>query len=411
MHIDSERLNRGLAELARIGARPDGGVQRLAFTQEDLAGREYVAGRLRGIGLEPQVDAIGNLFAIRPGIERESGRTGVVLLGSHTDTVGNAGRYDGSLGVLSALEVLEVLQEGGIQTRHPVGLVSFVNEEGVRFMPDMMGSLYLRGDLDLDEVRSITGTDGVPIGGELDRLRMAGTDSLGDHPIRAFLEVHIEQGPELERQGAAVGAVTGVQGLNWMEVSLDGRANHAGTTPMQDRKDCGLLAAEIIREVRALTGEISGLRGTVGRVSLKPNLINVIPGRATLTVDLRHPHQPTLESSSREIRGRVVRIAREHGIEIQVRDTASAPAVDFDPEVVTAITDSMAALGLGDRRLVSGAGHDAQIMASAHPSGMIFVRSRDGVSHNPAEYSSPEDCAAGAAVLLGAALRLAELVD
>lgn len=422
MKINSERLARGLTDLAGIGALPGGGVERLAFSALDRAGREYVAERLSAIGLEPKVDAIGNLFCVRPAAtatdDRElsqepgdPGQDGVVFLGSHTDTVANAGRYDGSLGVLAALEVLTVLQENGVRTRFPTGLISFVNEEGVRFMPDMMGSLYVRGDLSLDALLPIVGTDGLSIGEALRDSRMAGQDSIRAYPIRAFVEVHIEQGSELEARNASVAAVTGVQGLSWMEVHLTGRANHAGTTPMTARADCALVAGQIIQEVRQLTQETQGLRGTVGRVELGPNLVNVIPGRATLTVDLRHPEQTMLESAVRKMRGRIELLANHEGLGCRIRETASAPAVQFDPLVVDAVTAAVSESGLGDHTLISGAGHDAQIMASAVPSGMIFVRSRDGISHNPAEYSSPADCAAGAAVLLGATLRLASVVS
>lgn len=420
MNINPERLTRGLTDLAGIGALPSGGVERLAFSELDRAGRDYVAERLRAIGLEPQVDAIGNLFCVRPAspgagdTTRDLGapqRDGVVFLGSHTDTVGNAGMYDGSLGVLAALEVLTVLQENAVRTRFPTGLISFVNEEGVRFMPDMMGSLYVRGDLSLDELLPIVGTDGCSIGEALRDSGMAGRDSIRKYPIRAFVEVHIEQGPKLEARNAAVGAVTAVQGLSWMEARLTGRANHAGTTPMAVRADCAVVTGQIIQEVRNLTRETMDLRGTVGRVEFSPNLVNVIPGRASLTVDLRHPDQAVLESAVRTIRGRIELLAKDEGLDCRIRDTASAPAVQFDPMVVEAVMSAMSEAGLGNCTLISGAGHDAQIMASAVPCGMIFVRSRDGISHNPAEYSSPEDCAAGATVLLGAALRLAEVVS
>jgi N-carbamoyl-L-amino-acid hydrolase len=404
MRINGDRLLTGLAELATIGALPGGGVQRLAFTQEDLQGRDYVASRLRGLGLQPRVDAAGNLFAIRPGTDPAAP---LVLVGSHTDTVGNAGRFDGALGVLAALEILAYLQESGVETRHPVGLVSFVNEEGVRFMPDMMGSLYVRGDLDLGTLRSIAGTDGSTIGHNLDYLGMAGSESLIDRPIKAFLELHIEQGPELESLNLPAAVVTGVQGLRWMEVKLAGRANHAGTTPMARRHDAGLVAGQITAFLRRLTQDVPGLRGTVGRVTFKPNLVNVIPSEVVLTVDLRHPDQDQLDEAVVTVRTNILGLAAQEGVRCEIAETASAPAVAFDGEVVDSIRSGMTTLGLEAHSLISGAGHDAQILASHCPAAMVFVRSRNGISHNPAEYTSDEDCVTGADILLQAVVQLA----
>lgn len=406
MRINANRLLNGLAELAAIGALPGGGVQRLAFTPEDLRGRDYVAGRLRLLGLEPRVDAVGNLFAIRPGTEAHAP---VVLIGSHTDTVGSGGRFDGALGVLAALEILARLQEELVQTRFPVGLVSFVNEEGARFMPDMMGSLYLRGDLDTDAVRRIAGTDGSTIGDNLDQLGMAGTDSLIGVPLRAFLELHIEQGPELEGLNLPAGVVTGVQGLRWMEVRLKGRSNHAGTTPMANREDAGLVAAQITAAVRRLALDTPGLRGTVGRITLRPNLINVIPSEAALTVDLRHPSQESLDNAVAKMKADILTLAAKEGVTCQIEETASAPAVEFDPDVVAAVEAGMESLGLEPHGLISGAGHDAQILAAQCPAAMVFVRSRDGISHNPREFTSDDDCVTGADILLQAVLHLAKV--
>ncbi|MBO6574856.1 MAG: M20 family metallo-hydrolase [Rhodothermales bacterium] len=402
--MNRSRLLARLDDLARIGALEGGGVQRLAFTEQDLAGRRFVEHHLQRMDLTPRIDAIGNLWALRPGDHPDAAP---VLLGSHTDSVGRAGRFDGSLGVLAALEVLEVLHENAHSTHRPVGLVSFVNEEGVRFMPDMMGSLYLRGDLDTDWVRAVRGTDGTTIGENLDKLGMAGSEDLRSSSVHAFLELHIEQGPVLEEVGLPVAVVTGVQGLRWLEITLKGTANHAGTTPMDRRQDAGLVAARVVVAMRECTQSIPGLRATVGRLVPSPNLINVIPGTVELTLDLRHPEQDTLDHAVERMRGTVAGLAEAEGVGYDIHETASAPAVQFDDLVVQAARDGAAALGLPVHELISGAGHDAQILARHCPSGMLFVRSRGGVSHNPAEYSSPEDVEAGANALLQAALRLA----
>ncbi|MFT5143310.1 MAG: N-carbamoyl-L-amino-acid hydrolase [Rhodothermales bacterium] len=404
MLINDTRLLKNLADLARIGALPGGGVSRLAFSAEDREGRDYVAAQLSNLGLESHYDAIGNLWAIRPGSGADQS---VVMLGSHTDSVGAAGKYDGALGVLAALEVLTVLVENDVQTAHPVGLASFVNEEGVRFMPDMLGSMFVRGDLDAEQVRGIIGTDGSTIGVNLDQTGMAGLADMRALALNAFLEVHIEQGPILDQREWPVGTVTAVQGLKWLEVTLTGTANHAGTTPMNQRRDAGFVAGQIIGLVRETASEVPDLMGTVGRLVLKPNLINVIAQEATMTIDLRHPVQAHLEAAVARVEAAVRDLAGREGLHVDIVQTASAPAVDFDPRVVQAVRNAQSVLGLPPLEMTSGAGHDAQIIASCCPSGMIFVRSIGGVSHNPAELSRDEDMVAGANVLLLATLDLA----
>lgn len=404
MRINGSRLLQNLEALGRIGGLPGGGVTRLAFSAEDRAGRDFVAERIRALGLTPRVDAIGNLWTVRSGVRSD---LPPVMLGSHTDSVAEGGVLDGALGVLAALEVLTVLSESGVETAHPVGLISFVNEEGVRFMPDMLGSLYLTGSLEAGAILGISGTDGRSIGEELARLDMAGSQELRNQPIHAFLELHIEQGPVLEREQLPIGVVTGVQGLRWLEVTLRGKANHAGTTPMAGRRDPGVAAGTLVLAARRLTEDVDGLRATVGRMVFHPNLVNVIPHEVVLTIDLRHPDQVQLDAASEWIRRRVFDAAAQFEVEARVRETASAPAVAFDGTVVEAVTQAVQDLGIPARRLISGAGHDAQIMAAHCASGMVFIRSRDGISHNPLEFSDPEDIVAGANALLGAALLLA----
>lgn len=390
-------------ELARIGARDDGGVCRLAFSESDLEARDYVETCLRELDAEIRIDAVGNLF----GIVR-TGRPGpVVMAGSHTDTVATGGRFDGSLGVLAAVEVASAIAEAEAAASGGTFIVAdFVNEEGVRFMPDMMGSLFLRGDLDIGAVRKIRDADGVSIGHELDRLGYAGSDALSDLGMDFFVELHIEQGPVLENSGQSIGVVTGVQGLKWFEITASGASNHAGTTPMQDRRDAGRAAARLIDHLYQLTEEVDGLRMTVGSVRVRPNLINVIPDLFTFTVDIRHPNPDVLEDVDRQIRARVRAADGEFGCEVSIESLADASPVDFDGQVVDAIADAATEMGLGARKMMSGAGHDAQILASSIPSGMIFVPSQDGISHNLNEFTAADDLVAGANVLLGTVLRL-----
>jgi N-carbamoyl-L-amino-acid hydrolase len=406
MGIHPTRFLRSIDALAVIGRRPDGGVERLAFSPADKAGRDWVEARMRELGLEIHVDPIGNLLGIRAG--REDGS--IVLMGSHTDTVAAAGRFDGSLGVVAALEAVAALNDAGVVTECPIGVVSFMNEEGVRFMPDMMGSLYVTGQIDLDTARRIVGIDGTTIGENIDRNGFAGASDWRQRPIGAYLELHIEQGPVLEGEDRTIGVVEGVQGLTWLEVVFEGLSNHAGTTPMALRRDAGYAAGALTRSVREMAidrGE--PLRATVGSVHWKPNLINVIAREAAVTVDLRHPTSAALADAEARVEASAREIAAAEGLRIRIRRLVHAAPVRFDELLVGHVQAAADSHGFSSRRMLSGAGHDAQIMAARCPCAMVFVPSRGGVSHSPLEYTAPEHLVAGAEVLLGAALRAADV--
>lgn len=402
LRVNGERLNQALAELARIGVLDGGGVCRLAFTHEDAAGRDYVEAWMRTLGLAIHIDAIGNMLGVREGTEPGP----LILMGSHTDTVGTGGRYDGSLGVLAGLEVLQTLNDRRIQTRLPVGVISFVNEEGVRFMPDMMGSLFMRGDLATDEVRSITGIDGSTIGANIDEIAYAGSADFTALNVGAFLELHIEQGPVLEQEGLTIAAVDGVQGITWIRFSLQGATAHAGATPIAMRRDAGYVAGCILQFARQLSTEIKGQRATVGSLTLEPNLVNVVAEQATLTVDLRNPDAAQLQEATDRLLTFVADCAEAEGVSVTHEILVDVAPVTFDANLVAIIEQSARALDLGTRRLTSGAGHDAQILATKYPAAMIFVPSVGGISHNITEYTKPEDVVAGANVLLQSILRL-----
>jgi N-carbamoyl-L-amino-acid hydrolase len=405
LRIDAGRLNTSLEDLARIGARAGGGVTRLAFTEVQKAGRDHVEAWMRALGLDVRIDGIGNMIGVRAG--REAGP--VVLTGSHTDTVGTGGRYDGALGVLAGLEAIAVLNDAGLTTRRPLAVVDFVNEEGVRYMPDMMGSQVFEGRLDLADARAAAGTDGTTLGDELDRLGFGGPDDFGGLDVHGFVELHIEQGPVLESEGLTIGVVDGVQGITWLAFRLRGQANHAGTTPMEMRKDAGFVAASIACHARRLAREIGGAqRTTVGSIAFGPNLVNVIPEEAYLTVDLRNPDAAHLAEAEARLRRYARDCADDEGVTLEVEDLTRVPPVAFDPSVVAEVERAAARLGYPARRLPSGAGHDAQILAARWPTAMIFIPSVGGISHNVREYSRPEDVAAGANVLLQTLLALAE---
>jgi N-carbamoyl-L-amino-acid hydrolase len=403
--IDAAMLHARLASLARIGAIEGGGCARLALTVEDKAGRDLVAGWMRELGLTVTIDMIGNVFGVRRG--REDGPP--VMTGSHIDTVRTGGRYDGNYGVLAGLEVCRALDTAGIVTRHPLCVAFFTNEEGARFQPDMLGSLVHAGGLSLQEAWAATDTAGVRLGDELVRIGYRGPAAPGEIRPRAYVELHIEQGPVLEEAGVTIGVVTGVQGISWHEFVVTGVSAHAGTTPMRLRHDAGYVAAASVTFVRQLVGEMGGAQvGTVGVCELRPNLINVIASHARFSVDLRNTDEHLLQAAEQRVFAFVDETAAAEGVTVARRRLARFEPVDFDPAIMGRVERIAQAQGHSTMRLPSGAGHDAQMMARLCPAGMIFVPSAKGLSHNVAEYTTPADLEAGAAVLLDVLLELAE---
>ncbi|HJS33717.1 MAG TPA: hydantoinase/carbamoylase family amidase, partial [Alphaproteobacteria bacterium] len=347
---------------------------------------------------------IGNVVALRKGQEDVM----PVMTGSHIDTVRTGGRYDGNYGVLAGLEVVRVLNEAGIVTRRPLAVAFFTNEEGARFAPDMLGSLTYVGGMSLDDARQVTAIDGKRLDDELERIGYRGDLAPGTIRPHAFVELHIEQGPVLDAEGIAIGAVENLQGISWQEVTIVGQSNHAGTTPMRLRHDAGYCAGAIAAFVRELPRTIGGAQvGTVGKVDLFPNLINVVAARAKATVDLRNTDDEVLMAAEARFSDFLTQLATREGVEIGTRRLARFAPVSFDAGVVRLVEDVTAELGYSHRRMTSGAGHDAQMLARICPTGMIFVPSVKGISHNPAEHTAPADIAAGANVLLHVMLRLA----
>ena len=410
--INKERLMHRLEELAQIGALEGGGdapplfggVSRLALSDLDRQARDLTVSWMRSLGLTIHIDQVGNMIGIRRGDEELP----PVMLGSHIDTVTVAGRYDGSYGVMAALEVINVLNDQQLNTHRPLGVTAFTNEEGVRYTPGMLGSAVYAEKLPVAEALAAQGFDGSIFGQELDRIGYTGPMKPGEiHPY-AFLELHIEQGPVLDQQNIPIGVVETVTGITWLEVTLTGTANHAGTTPIDLRRDAGLAAAKLIESLREIAVSIGGnQRATCGMITLEPNAINVIPGKAVLTVDLRNSDGAALIQAEELLYTRANEIEASDSVGITIRALEHVLLVKFDPSVVDVIEQTANELGILSRRMISGAGHDAQLMASMCPTAMIFVPSRDGISHSPAEYSSPEELETGANVLLHAALKLA----
>ena len=412
VRIDIDRLQRRLEDLAEIGAviGPGGerGCARLALTDEDRDGRDLVVTWMRDLGLSVGVDAIGNVFGTRAGTDASAA---AVMIGSHIDTVRTGGRFDGNLGVLAGLEVVEALDAAGIETVHPVTVAFFTDEEGARFAPDMLGSLVYVGGMTLEEALDIEAVDdGARLGAELERIGYRGSlPCPTDRAPHAFVELHIEQGPVLEDAGVTIGVVEGVQGISWTEVTIDGRSAHAGTTPMALRRDPVHAAAELTVFARALTERLGGTQvATVGRFEVRPNLVNVVASSVVLTVDLRNTDEALLREAEALLADRCAELERSEQVTIRMRSLARFEPVTFDPAMVDLVERTARGHGLSTLRLPSGAGHDAQMLARLCPSAMIFVPSVGGLSHNLAEFTASEDLEAGATVLLSVVLELAD---
>ena len=404
IRVDADHLNLRLAELARIGATDGCGVTRLALTDEDRAGRDLLRHWMTGAGLDVRVDDMGNMVGVR------AGRVDAppVLIGSHLDTVVRGGRYDGALGVLAGLEVIETLNDHHVETRLPIALVNWTNEEGVRFEPAMTASGVVAGRFRREEIDARTDRAGLRLGDELERIGYRGDRSNRPALASAYLELHIEQGPVLEAAGQAVGVVGGIVGITWSEVVVTGQADHAGPSPMRLRRDALTAAARIVLAVERLAWDRDETAvATVGRLVVEPNVINTIPGRVAFSVDLRHAEPAVVEEQVAALEQIVSEVAAETSTEATLNRFWTSEPTPFAPDVIAATEATVADLGLDAGALWSGAGHDAKYLADLCPSGMIFVRSRGGLSHCEEEFSSPEDIAAGANILLHTALRLA----
>ena len=413
MHIDSARLYRSIDDLGRIGAYTDAdsglqGVNRLALTAADGEGRRHVVARMHALGLTVTVDAIGNVYGRRPG---RNDALAPVMIGSHIDSVPTAGRFDGCLGVLGGLEVIATLNDRNLATERPLVVAFFTDEEGCRFGTDMLGSAVATGRLPLEEAWSLTDLGGKRVRDELDAIGFLGDAPVLVAPPHAYLECHVEQGPILAAKGLQIGVLSGVQAISWHELTIRGTSAHAGTTPMELRRDAGVAAARINLHLREMiaSGRFGEMRATMGCIQPHPGLVNIVPGRVIATVDLRNPDDAAMGDSEAGIIGFYDRVAAEEHVGITWRQTARTPSVAFDPDVRARVAADADALGLSHAPIISGAGHDAQEFARICPVGMVFVPGEfDGISHNPRELSTPEACANGVDVLLRVALGLAE---
>ena len=408
LRINGERLWDSLMALAQIGATPKGGVCRLTLTDLDKQGRDLVLKWAREAGLTVTIDKIGN------GFMRRAGRNNAlppIVTGSHIDTQPTGGKFDGNYGVLAGIEVVRTLNDHGITTEAPIEVAFWTNEEGSRFVPVMMGSGVFAKAFTLEHAYAAKDVDGKSVGEELARIGYIGAQEPGDHPIGAYFETHIEQGPVLEEADKMIGVVPAVMGLSWYDCVVTGMEAHAGPTPMALRKDALQVATRIMQEVVQIANRYQPYgRGTVGMVQVFPNSRNVIPGEVKFSIDLRNVNEALLTTMHEEMLAFVEQTRIDSGLAITVQRVSYYPPCPFHPECVDAVRNATAKLGYSTMDVVSGAGHDAIYAARLAPAGMIFVPCKDGISHNEIEDAKPEHIEAGCNVLLHAMLERAGVV-
>ncbi len=402
LRVNASRLNANLTELAQFGKTPEGGTNRVAYSDADLQARQYAMGLMREAGLEVTVDAAGNILGRRQGTDAA---LKPLMIGSHIDSVPEGGSYDGQVGSMGAIEVAQTLNENNVRLRHPLEVVIFQNEEG-----GTIGSIALSRGLTEKDLNLVTNSkktlrEGIRfIGGDPDRLTSI-VRKKGD--IAAYVELHIEQGGILHNEKIDIGVVEGIVGVYWWDVTVEGFANHAGTTPMNQRRDALLAAAKYIEAVNRIVTSISGRQvGTVGKVQAFPGAYNVVPGKVTTSLGLRDLDSAKIQMIFKRIQAEVRQIEAATGTRFEFNQTNASPPALTDKRVQRLVDDSAKQLGLSTKLMPSGAGHDAQEIANLGPVGMIFVPSRDGISHSPREFSKPEDITNGANVLLHTLLKL-----
>jgi beta-ureidopropionase / N-carbamoyl-L-amino-acid hydrolase len=400
LQINAERLWQSLMELARIGATEKGGVRRLTLTEEDRRGRDQFVAWCREAGLAVEVDGIGNIFGRRAG--SEAGALPVTM-GSHLDSQPSGGKFDGAYGVMAGLEIVRTLNDANLRTRAPVEVAVWTNEEGSRFVPTLMGSGVFAGVHPLGEILNQKDVEGISVQTALHQIGYAGT--AGPHPLGAYFEAHIEQGPVLEQTQTTIGVVLGALGQRWFDVAITGQDSHAGPTPMETRKDALLAASRLVIEVNRIANTFPDYaRGTVGHMMVKPNSRNVVPGAVSMTVDLRNAKDTTLSAMAEELKKVIASIQKETRTEISLTQVVYFPPSEFAPDLVSSVREGSKTFGYSHRDMVSGAAHDAVYMARIAPTAMVFVPCEGGISHNEIENARPEDIAAGCNVLLHAVL-------
>ena len=409
LQIDSGRLWGAIHETAKFGATAKGGVRRLTLGAEDKQVRDWFRAACEAAGLEVHVDALGSMFGLRKGRDMSKAPVG---LGSHLDTQPTGGKYDGILGTLAALEVIRTLNDAGIETETPLCIVNWTNEEGSRFAPAMMASATYAGDYTTEDIQSRKDAAGVTVGEALDSIGYRGAEAVGARKLSAFLELHIEQGPLLEAEGKTIGVVDRGQGIIWYDGRITGFESHAGTTPMPLRRDALSTLAEVVLAIEKIVASHGpNAVGTIGEVTIANPSRNVIPGEIAFTIDIRSPEAAIMDALDRDIRAAAKEIAQRRRVDIAIDQIWRKPPTIFDKKLVDAVESATRELGYSNRRITSGAGHDACNLAGVVPSAMIFVPCKDGISHNELEDATQADCSAGANTLLHAVLAVAGIAS
>ncbi|MGB1863042.1 MAG: Zn-dependent hydrolase [Candidatus Puniceispirillum sp.] len=409
LRINSDRLWDSLMDMAKIGPGIAGGNNRQTLTDEDAEGRRVFKQWCEAEGMTMGLDKLGNMFARREGADSS---LPPVMVGSHLDTQPTGGKYDGVLGVLAGLEIIRTLNDTGIKTRHPIEVVNWTNEEGARFSPPMMASSVFAGMYTTEWVYAREDADGKTVGGELERIGWLGDEEVGARKMAAFFELHIEQGPILENESVEVGVVTHGQGLKWLQVMLNGKSSHTGSTPMPNRINAGLGMARITQLVDEIAWSHAPLAvGAVGHCDIYPNSRNIIPETAVFTIDFRHPSQEVIDDMEQRLREGAQKIIDEIGLTMEIEQVGQFDPVTFDKGCVSAVRRAAERLGYTHRDIVSGAGHDACLINRVAPTAMVMCPCVDGLSHNEAEEISQEWATAGTDVLFHAVLEAAGIVD
>lgn len=402
LKIDSERLWSMLMDTAKFGGTPKGGVKRLTLTGEDKMVRDWFVAEMTALGCTVSFDEVGNLFARRPG---RNPNLAPIAMGSHLDTQPTGGKFDGILGVIGAVEVMKALVENGFETNAPIEVIDWANEEGSRFAPAMLASGVFAGVFTPEYAWTREDRQGVKYGDALEAIGYKGSEKAGDHPLQAYFELHIEQGPILEDEDKVIGVLTGVQGMRWYEVTVTGQDAHTGATPMRLRKNALVGAARAIDAIDAIGHKYApDAVATVGLLEVKPNSRNVVPGEVFFTIDLRHPEESVLQSMEDDLRKALAEIFPPLKLEYDEKMIWNSPAVKFAPELIDCVDKGVDKAGYSKRRMVSGAGHDAVYLARVVPTTMIFVPCEGGLSHNEYESITAQEAAAGSQVLLNAIL-------
>ncbi|EXJ10571.1 MULTISPECIES: Zn-dependent hydrolase [Nitrincola] len=404
--INKARLWQSLMDMAKIGATDKGGCCRLALTDLDKQARDLYIQWAKEAGCDIKIDQVGNIRATRPGTDSTLPPVGT---GSHLDTQPTGGKFDGVFGVLAGLEVIRSLNDHQIKTRHPIEISVWTNEEGSRFAPAMMGSGVVSGRFTLEEILNKTDVNGVRLGDELERIGYAGAEPVTGRAYKAFFETHIEQGPYLEAEGKMIGVVTGGQGQRWYDVELTGQESHAGTTPMHLRTDALTCASSLILAVQSIATANKPGCGTVGYMQVLPNSRNTIPGKITMSIDLRHPEDRALTVMDEALKAKIEALEAETGVKIALTPIWYYAPIPFDPDCIDAVREAAKALDYSHMDIIAGAGHDACYVSDFAPTSMVFTPCLNGISHNEIESTTAEECEAGCAVLFNAMLTLAQI--